>query len=91
LYTIEYGGVIVQDAILMAYAFNFIGAQANINVWNPKVEKPEDFTTAQMWLKATNGDNFESVEAGWTVSDLLQCLVSYLILSYILPQNSNYR
>jgi hypothetical protein len=63
-----YVGVIMQDAHLLAYGFNFIGAQANINVWNPKVDKPEDFTTAQMWLKTTNGDNIESIEAGWVVS-----------------------
>ncbi|XP_003603111.3 uncharacterized protein [Medicago truncatula] len=61
-----------SDALLVAYAFQFIGAQANINVWNPKVEKPEDFTTAQIWLKAANGpDNFESIEAGWTVNPKL--------------------
>jgi hypothetical protein len=63
-----YVGVIMQDAHLLAYGFNFIGAQANINVWNPKVDKPEDFTTAQMWLRTTNGVNIESIEAGWTVS-----------------------
>jgi len=60
--------VILQDAHLVTYGYNFIGAQANINVWNPKVEKPEDFTTAQMWLKADNGNDFESIEAGWTVN-----------------------
>lgn len=60
----------VQDAYLVAVGYNFIGGQANINVWNPRVEKPEDFTTAQLWLKAANGDNnFESIEAGWIVSD----------------------
>jgi hypothetical protein len=59
----------MQDAQLVTYGFNFIGAQANINIWNPKVDHPEDFTTAQIWLKAANGpENFESVEAGWMVS-----------------------
>ncbi|PNY14616.1 hypothetical protein L195_g011300 [Trifolium pratense] len=57
-----------SDAYLQAYGYNFIGAEANINVWNPRVDKPEDFTTAQLWLKATHGDNLESVEAGWMVS-----------------------
>jgi hypothetical protein len=52
----------------LTYGFNFIGADANINVWNPKVDKPEDFTTAQIWLKASRGDNLETVEAGWVVS-----------------------
>jgi hypothetical protein len=38
-------------------------------IWNPKVDHPEDFTTAQIWLKNANGpENFESVEAGWMVS-----------------------
>jgi hypothetical protein len=59
----------MQDAHLATLGFNFIGAQANINIWNPNVEQPEDFTTAQMWLKANNGENFASVEAGWMVSD----------------------
>lgn len=48
--------------------YNYIGAQADINVWNPKVDLPDDFTTAQIWLKAGNGLDFESVEAGWMVS-----------------------
>lgn len=60
--------VIMQDAHLVAYGYNFIGAQANINIWNPKTELPDDFTTAQIWLKAGNGPYFESVEAGWVVS-----------------------
>lgn len=44
--------MIMQDAHLVAYGYNFIGAQANINIWNPKTELPDDFTTAQIWLKA---------------------------------------
>ncbi|XP_045802204.1 uncharacterized protein LOC123895758 [Trifolium pratense] len=60
-----------SDAYLQAYGYNFIGAEANINVWNPRVDKPEDFTTAQLWLKATHGDNLESVEAGWMVNPKL--------------------
>ncbi|KAL5074616.1 hypothetical protein RYX36_013600 [Vicia faba] len=61
-----------SDAYLVAVGYNFIGGQANINVWNPRVEKPEDFTTAQLWLKAANGDNnFESIEAGWIVNPTL--------------------
>jgi hypothetical protein len=77
----------MQDAHLVTYGYNFIGAQANINVWNPKVEKPEDFTTAQMWLKADNGNDFESIEAGWTVSfqatskSILPYIHTYIIFS----------
>ncbi|XP_073225363.1 protein neprosin-like isoform X2 [Cicer arietinum] len=60
-----------SDANLLTLGYNFIGAMANINIWNPKVERPEDFTTAQMWLKAGNGADFESIEAGWTVNPKL--------------------
>ncbi|CAL5204839.1 unnamed protein product [Lathyrus oleraceus] len=56
-----------SNAYLSTYGYNFIGASASINIWNPNVEKKGDFTTAQIWLKANNGDNFESVEAGWMV------------------------
>jgi len=60
----------MQDAHLVTLGFNYIGAEANINIWNPNVEQPEDFTTAQMWLMTNNGENFGSIEAGWMVSDL---------------------
>ncbi|WJX41530.1 hypothetical protein P8452_28871 [Trifolium repens] len=60
-----------SDAYLLTYGFNFIGADANINVWNSKVDKPEDFTTAQIWLKSDSSDNFETVEAGWMVNPKL--------------------
>lgn len=58
----------MQKAYLETVGYNFIGAEADINVWNPRVDLPDDFTTAQIWLKTGNGPNFESVEAGWVVS-----------------------
>ncbi|KAJ1430342.1 hypothetical protein SESBI_07833 [Sesbania bispinosa] len=58
-------------ALLMATGSNYIGAEADINVWNPKVELPDDFTTAQIWAKARNGIDFESIEAGWVVNPKL--------------------
>ncbi|CAK7353078.1 unnamed protein product [Dovyalis caffra] len=57
-----------STAILLTYGFNFIGASGEINVWNPHVEKPPEFSTAQIWLKNGEVDSFESVEAGWIVS-----------------------
>ncbi|KAJ6698080.1 ASLB (DUF239)-RELATED [Salix purpurea] len=56
-----------QTAVLMTYGYNYIGASGEINVWNPRVEKLPEFTTAQIWLKNGEVNNFESVEAGWTV------------------------
>lgn len=57
----------MQGAHLATTGNNYIGAQADINIWNPKIDLPDDFTTAQMWLKAASGFDFESVEAGWMV------------------------
>ncbi|KAJ1430343.1 hypothetical protein SESBI_07834 [Sesbania bispinosa] len=48
-------------------------AEADINLWNPRVDLPEDFTTAQLRLKA-GGDSttdFQSVETGWMVNPRL--------------------
>ena len=69
--------MIVQAAYLVTVGYNFIGAQADINVWNPKVELPEDFTTAQIWNKAGNGADFESVESGWVVSSLAKLITPH--------------
>jgi hypothetical protein len=63
--------MIMQDAHLATVGENFIGATANINIWNPRVDRPEDFTTAQIWLKAANGLEVETIEAGWAVSNLV--------------------
>ncbi|KAI4316559.1 hypothetical protein L6164_024532 [Bauhinia variegata] len=58
-------------AYLVTMGYNYIGAQADINVWNPNVDLPDDYTTAQIWLKNGNGNTFESVEAGWVVNPKL--------------------
>lgn len=63
----------MQAAYLVTMGYNYIGSQADINVWNPSpnVDLSDDFTTAQIWLKAGNGpEYFESVESGWMVSPL---------------------
>ncbi|XVF48625.1 hypothetical protein PTKIN_Ptkin03bG0205200 [Pterospermum kingtungense] len=51
-------------AILLTHGYDYIGAKADINVWNPYVESPADFTTAQIWLKGGPDDNFGSLESG---------------------------
>ncbi|XP_052887605.1 uncharacterized protein LOC108468348 [Gossypium arboreum] len=58
-------------ATLVTVGYNYIGAKADINVWNPNVESEDEFTTAQIWLKAGPGDNFESLESGWMVNPQL--------------------
>ncbi|GMY28828.1 AslB [Fagus crenata] len=55
-------------AYLITTGYSYIGARADINVWSPRVESPDEHTTAQIWLKSGPGDNFESIEAGWMVN-----------------------
>ncbi|KAI5442957.1 hypothetical protein KIW84_011843 [Lathyrus oleraceus] len=57
-----------SGAHLQTSGSNFIGADGNINIWNPKIELDGDSSTAQIWLKAGNGLDFESIEAGWMVN-----------------------
>ncbi|CAN1168584.1 hypothetical protein LINPERHAP2_LOCUS27886, partial [Linum perenne] len=46
---------------------DYHGANAVINVWNPKVES-EEFSAAQMWVTDGGGTKIESIEAGWIVT-----------------------
>jgi len=72
----------MQGVHLAASGSNFNGAEADINVWNPKIDLPDDSTTAQIWLKAGNGNEFESIEAGWMVS-------AFFVVSQIVIYRAN--
>ncbi|XP_040956028.1 uncharacterized protein [Gossypium hirsutum] len=61
----------VWAATLVTLGYNYIGAKGIFNIWNPNVEAQDEYTTAQIWLKAGPGDNFESIESGWTVNPQL--------------------
>ncbi|XP_022139554.1 uncharacterized protein LOC111010434 [Momordica charantia] len=60
-----------STAILVTAGMNYIGASGDINVWNPKVDLPNDFTASQIWLKNGPSEKFDSVEAGWVVNPRL--------------------
>lgn len=68
-----------QYAVLLTVGYNYIGAQADINVWNPVVDLGDDYTTAQIWLNGGPGDRVESVESGWMVSKLFNSHLRNLI------------
>ncbi|CAA7025954.1 unnamed protein product [Microthlaspi erraticum] len=57
-----------SEAFAVALGFNFLGAQSDINVWNPPRVQAEDYSTAQIWMISGLSDTFESVEAGWMVN-----------------------
>ncbi|KAL0685974.1 hypothetical protein Bca4012_052822 [Brassica carinata] len=45
---------------------NYLGAQTNINVWNPSGVQKGDYSSAQMWLLAGDQSEMsEVIEAGW--------------------------
>ncbi|KAG9153313.1 hypothetical protein Leryth_018039 [Lithospermum erythrorhizon] len=46
------------------------GAKATINVWNPEVEKVNEFSLSQIWVLSGSfdGSDLNSIEAGWQVS-----------------------
>ncbi|KAI3696412.1 hypothetical protein L1987_79426 [Smallanthus sonchifolius] len=46
----------------------FYGAKATLNVWNPKIQKSNEFSQAQMWIIGGSFDsNLNTIEAGWHV------------------------
>ncbi|VVB17149.1 unnamed protein product [Arabis nemorensis] len=60
-----------SEAVLLALGYNFIGAQSDINIWNPPRVQASDFSSSQIWLVggiSLISDTFESIEAGWMVN-----------------------
>ncbi|CAH8363202.1 unnamed protein product [Eruca vesicaria subsp. sativa] len=56
-----------SEAILITLGYNYLGAQSDINVWNPPGVEHDDYSSAQIWLLAGSA-TFESIEAGWVVN-----------------------
>ena len=57
-----------QHAIAYVEGDKYYGAKATINVWNPKIQQPNEFSLSQFWiLGGPLGGDFNSIEAGWQV------------------------
>ncbi|KAL0713938.1 hypothetical protein Bca4012_020916 [Brassica carinata] len=54
-----------SEAIIVALGFNFVGAQSDINIWNPPGVQAGDYSSAQISLLGGISNSFESIEAGW--------------------------
>ncbi|KAG2301320.1 hypothetical protein Bca52824_029971 [Brassica carinata] len=52
-------------AIIVALGFNFVGAQSDINIWNPPGVQAGDYSSAQISLLGGISYSFEINEAGW--------------------------
>ncbi|XP_068655252.1 protein neprosin-like [Aristolochia californica] len=46
---------------------SYKGTQVSINVWNPPVKRGETFSLAQLWVVNGQGQNLNTIEAGWNV------------------------
>ncbi|CAA0828994.1 Protein of Unknown Function (DUF239 [Striga hermonthica] len=58
-----------QHAIAYVEGEKYYGAKATINVWEPKIQQPNEFSLSQIWiLGGSFGQDLNSIEAGWQVS-----------------------
>ncbi|XP_062077464.1 protein neprosin-like [Humulus lupulus] len=58
-----------QHAIAYVEGDKYYGAKATLNVWEPKIQQPNEFSLSQIWvLGGTFGQDLNSIEAGWQVS-----------------------
>lgn len=62
-----------QHAIAYVEGDKYYGAKATINVWEPKIQQPNEFSLSQIWvLGGSFGEDLNSIEAGWQVKKNLQ-------------------
>ncbi|KAL6567142.1 hypothetical protein OROMI_015546 [Orobanche minor] len=58
-----------EYAIAYVVGEKYYGAKATINVWEPKIQQPNEFSLSQIWvLGGPIGEGLNSIEAGWQVS-----------------------
>ncbi|KAG8080944.1 hypothetical protein GUJ93_ZPchr0007g5818 [Zizania palustris] len=59
-----------QHAIAYVEGDKYYGAKATINVWEPKIQQPNEFSLSQLWiLGGSFGEDLNSIEAGWQSVD----------------------
>ncbi|XP_010544511.2 PREDICTED: uncharacterized protein LOC104817134 [Tarenaya hassleriana] len=64
----DLGAALSELAIIKTEeAGDFYGSRSVINVWNPFVQQPDEFSSAQTWVIARSGSNINIIEAGWQV------------------------
>ncbi|XP_062098507.1 protein neprosin-like [Humulus lupulus] len=57
-----------SKAILLTVGYRYLGAKGDIKVFNPNVEKDDEYTTSQVSLNNGPYYDYESVESGWAVN-----------------------
>uniref|UniRef100_F6HJN7 Neprosin PEP catalytic domain-containing protein n=1 Tax=Vitis vinifera TaxID=29760 RepID=F6HJN7_VITVI len=55
-----------QHAVVYVEGDKNYGVKATINVWEPKIQQPNEFSLSQLWiLRDSFGENLNSIEAVW--------------------------
>ncbi|CAM0947903.1 unnamed protein product [Alopecurus aequalis] len=59
-----------QYAVASAQVDKFYGTKATMNLWQPMIARAKDFSLTQLWISggSYNGNNLNTIEAGWQVS-----------------------
>ncbi|KAM7478141.1 hypothetical protein LguiA_026354 [Lonicera macranthoides] len=53
-------------AIACVEGDKYYGAKATINVWEPKIQQPKEFSLSHFWvLGGSFGEDLNSIQAGW--------------------------
>ncbi|XP_074274235.1 protein neprosin-like [Silene latifolia] len=60
-----------SSAELVAVVIHYLGIKGTMSIWNPRVERWDEYTTAQLWLQSGSTTDLESVQAGWIVNKKL--------------------
>ncbi|KAL3500652.1 hypothetical protein ACH5RR_039745 [Cinchona calisaya] len=55
-------------AVLHTEGYAYFGAKGDIQVWNPPVERDDEYSTSQVALKSGPHNQYEAMEAGWAVN-----------------------
>ncbi|THF99011.1 hypothetical protein TEA_017926 [Camellia sinensis var. sinensis] len=57
-----------QHAIAYVEGDKFYGAKGTMNVWEPRIQQPNEFSLSQLWiLGGSFASDLNSIEAGWQV------------------------
>ena len=74
-----------QHAIVYVEGDNYYGARATINVWNPTIDAPNEFSLSQVWILGGSFDgDLNSIEAGWQVKGKAYNLyISHISLNFV--------
>ncbi|XP_010940141.2 protein neprosin [Elaeis guineensis] len=61
-----------EHAVGYVLGDQYFGAKASLNVWEPRVISPSEFSLSQIWvISGSFGNDLNTIEAGWQISPQL--------------------